>query len=198
MPLCLFGAGGHGRVVASQVKKLYEGNLCFGDDAIPSGAYVDGIINKYNSVLDITDHNLIFTIGNNLIRRKLQVMAESAGHQIAHIIIDHNNYFAHSPGAGTQVLAGSIVNIGAKIGSGVIINSGAIVEHDSNVGDYCHLAPGSIIGGNVTLGKNVLLGTNATVLPGISIASNCIIGAGAVVTRNIINAGTYTGIPVRS
>lgn len=195
--LCLFGAGGHGRVVASQLKRQQELHLCFGDAALQTGDNVDGINVDFRSILDIKNCQLIITIGDNPTRRHLQVTAEAAGHFIAHFVSNDAHYFAEQPKAGAQILSGAIINTGVVIGAGVIINSGAIVEHDSIVDDYCHIAPGSVICGGAKLGENVLIGANATVLPGISIVSNCIVGSGAVVTHHLNEAGTYIGVPAK-
>jgi acetyltransferase-like isoleucine patch superfamily enzyme len=47
-----------------------------------------------------------------------------------------------------------------------------------------------------TVGDNVSIGSNATILP-VEICNNVIIGAGAVVTKNIVEPGTYAGNPAR-
>jgi acetyltransferase-like isoleucine patch superfamily enzyme len=44
------------------------------------------------------------------------------------------------------------------------------------------------------VGNNVSIGSNATILP-VSICNNVLIGAGAVVTKNIMEPGTYIGNP---
>jgi acetyltransferase-like isoleucine patch superfamily enzyme len=49
---------------------------------------------------------------------------------------------------------------------------------------------------STSIGNNVSIGSNATILP-ISICDNVVIGAGAVVTKNIIESGTYIGNPAR-
>ena len=46
------------------------------------------------------------------------------------------------------------------------------------------------------IGDNVSIGSNATILP-IEICNNVIIGAGAVVTKNILEPGTYAGNPAK-
>ena len=46
------------------------------------------------------------------------------------------------------------------------------------------------------IGDNVSIGSNATILP-VSICNNVVIGAGAVVTKNIIEPGTYAGNPAK-
>jgi acetyltransferase-like isoleucine patch superfamily enzyme len=47
-----------------------------------------------------------------------------------------------------------------------------------------------------TIGNRVAIGSNATILP-VQIADDVVIGAGAVVTKNIIESGTYAGNPAR-
>ena len=49
---------------------------------------------------------------------------------------------------------------------------------------------------NTLIGNNVSIGSNATILP-INICDNVVIGAGAVVTKNITEAGIYTGNPAK-
>ena len=44
------------------------------------------------------------------------------------------------------------------------------------------------------IGNNVSIGSNATILP-VTICDDVVIGAGAVVTKDILHAGTYLGNP---
>ena len=46
------------------------------------------------------------------------------------------------------------------------------------------------------IGDRVSIGSNATILP-VAICSDVVIGAGAVVTRDILESGTYVGNPAR-
>ncbi|PWT72753.1 MAG: UDP-3-O-(3-hydroxymyristoyl)glucosamine N-acyltransferase [Bacteroidetes bacterium] len=46
------------------------------------------------------------------------------------------------------------------------------------------------------IGNHVSIGSNATILP-VSICDHVVIGAGAVVTRDIIEPGTYAGNPAK-
>jgi len=66
-----------------------------------------------------------------------------------------------------------VVNAGAVIGQGAIINSGAIVEHDCEIGEFVHIAPGTVLCGGVKIGRHSHIGTNSTVKQGIHIGSNC-------------------------
>ena len=47
-----------------------------------------------------------------------------------------------------------------------------------------------------SVGNRVSVGTNATILP-VSICDDVVIGAGSVVTRNILEPGTYAGNPAK-
>jgi len=195
--LCLFGAGGHGRVLAAQIRaRAPTARLCFGDGARPE-TELDGIALRFRGIEEVAGYPILITVGENDTRRRLQTAALDAGLELARVVIDPERFFASPPGPGTQVLAGAIVNTGARIGAGVIVNSGAVVEHDSVLGDFCHVAPGSVVGGGAALGAGSLLGTNATILPGVRVAPGCVIGAGGVVTVDLTTPGTYVGVPVR-
>ena len=196
--VCLFGAGGHGRVVAAIAQKIWpRTQLCFGDQKLPIGTSVGTLSVQFSKLEDITDHAVIATIGNTAARKTCMLRADELNTPFATLIANPDTYFAESPGDGSMVLSTVIVNPGAQIGRGVILNSGAIVEHDCMIGDYCHLAPGSVVLGDCTLGNEVWLGANATILQGLSITDNVTIGAGSVVTANITETGTYVGQPAR-
>lgn len=196
-PLCLFGAGGHGRVVGAIAARIWLANVIFGDSQRPLGSVVDGIPVMVSDLCDLREHRLLVTIGDITVRRNLQTQAEKLGLTCTHIIANPDGYFAAAPGAGTMILTSAVVNPGARIGRGAIVNTGAIVEHDCIIGDFCHLAPRSVLLGGCSLGCEVWLGANTTVLQGVSICSKAIIGAGAVVVHDITEPGTYAGVPAR-
>lgn len=98
-------------------------------------------------------------------------------------------------GAGSHVLAMSVVAVGVRAGVGVIVNHGAVVDHECVLGDGCHIAPGAVLCGCVTLGDNTFIGAGATILPRITIGANTIIGAGSVVTRDIPPGSIAYGSP---
>lgn len=91
------------------------------------------------------------------------------------------NYPAH--GMGLQAMAGSIIQVGCKIGKHVLINTGAQVDHDCVIGDYCHIGPGAILCGNVTLGEDCVIGAGAVVVQGVKLDAGTLIQAGSLVVR---------------
>lgn len=197
-PLCLFGAGGHGKVVASFAKSLWQAPVCFADAGQQIGTQISSLPVQFNEIGAITGHRVIITIGVNALREKLQNQAVSAGLGIATMVANCATLMTDRlPGRGTMVIGGAFVNVDAQLGAGVIVNTNAVVEHDCLIGDFCHLAPGAVALGGSHLGARVWVGANATVLQGVTVAADCIIGAGAVVTRDITVAGTYVGSPAR-
>ena len=99
------------------------------------------------------------------------------------------------------------------VGSNCKIQSHTFICELVTIGDNCFIGHGVMFvndlfstggpaGGNKELwkstliGNNVSIGSNATILP-VSICNNVVIGAGAVVTKNIIEPGTYAGNPAK-
>lgn len=195
--LYLFGAGGHGSVVASQWLRRKNELPGFIDENLQIGAKVGTSEVCANSLLAMKGGRLLISIGDNAKRRDVQKSAAEHGMLLETFIADPQNYWGHSVGSGTVILAGALVNQGAIIGSGVIVNSNAVVEHDCVIGDFVHISPNATVAGGVTLANNVWVGAGATILPGIKIAPDTIIGAGSVVNKTIERSGHYVGVPIR-
>jgi len=193
----IIGAGGHAKVIADIVIKSGDCLLGFLDDN-KSGESLLGYpvlgkienINKFEKTA-----KFIIGIGNNYARKdiseKYNLEWYTAVHPSAVIAIDV------SIGEGTAIMANAVINPSAKIGMHCIINTGAIVEHDNIIGDYAHISPNAATAGTVSIGELTHLGIGATVRNNISICAECVIGAGAVVVKNIVDKGTYVGVPAR-
>ena len=183
--LAIIGASGHGRVVADIARKNGYSEIVFLDDdenIHECGGYP--VIGK-SVEAGMIDADVIVGIGNASVRRRIQ---ESIPVVAEDIVI----------GTGTVVMAGTVINPGARIGKGCIINTCSCVDHDCEVGDYVHIAVGSHLCGTVSVGNGTWIGAGATVSNNVSICSNCMIGAGSIVVKNIDLAGTYFGVPARS
>lgn len=123
-------------------------------------------------------------------------MLMAAGMETPRLIHRHASVSpAAEIGAGSHVLAMSVVAAGVRAGEGVIVNHSAVVDHECVLGDGCHIGPGAVLCGCVTLGDNTFIGARATILPRITIGANTIIGAGSVVTRNIPPGSIAFGVP---
>jgi sugar O-acyltransferase (sialic acid O-acetyltransferase NeuD family) len=100
-------------------------------------------------------------------------------------------------GPGAVIMPRVVVNAGAVIGAGAIVNSAAVVEHDCVVGDDAHISPGAVLAGGARVGAGAWVGANATVLPLIEVGEWAVVGAGSTVTRNVAPGSTVVGTPAR-
>ena len=194
----MYGAGGHGTVVA-------DAALCAGFDLL---GFLDdgrafGDVLPLGKVLGGTGWwranpgvGVAVAVGDNVTRQRLLKALISDGVEPTRVV--HPSAVVSrtaSLGPGVAILALAVINPGARVGAGAIINSGAVVEHDVRVGDGAHVASNATLAGAASLGELSLLGSGACVLPGISIGEHSIVGAGAVVTRDIPARCVCRGVP---
>lgn len=197
--LLIFGAGGHGRVVADAALGVgawsrviatdRDTRRCHGE-LLPGVALlpVDAAMAQADAV-----H---IAIGDAASRRK--EAAALRGKPLATVVHSRASVSAHAAiEPGCFLAAQSVVAAGARLGSCVIVNHGAVVDHDVRVGDFCHIAPLAALGGGVQVGANVLVGSGASVLPNLRIAGDVTIGAGAAVCDDLADPGRYAGVPAR-
>jgi sugar O-acyltransferase (sialic acid O-acetyltransferase NeuD family) len=102
-----------------------------------------------------------------------------------------------SLGNGCQILAGCVIGTGAILGNHVIVNTRASVDHECELGDGVHVAPGATLCGCVSVGQHTLIGPGSVVLPRVNIGKNVIVGAGSVVTHDLPDNVSVWGVPAR-
>lgn len=85
---------------------------------------------------------------------------------------------------GAQIMAGVVVQPGARIGENTIVNTRSSIDHDSYLGANCHLAPGAILCGDVRIGDSSFIGAGATVVQAVIVAPGRVIKAGSLTTRD--------------
>ena len=99
---------------------------------------------------------------------------------------------------GVQIMAGSVVQPGSRLGENVIINTGARVDHDCVIDAHSHVAPGVTLSGHVYIGKGAHVGTGASIIQGIKVNAGGIVGAGAVVIDDVPAGATVVGVPAKT
>lgn len=116
---------------------------------------------------------------------------------------------------GSHSFVGPFVEIqkGVVIGDRTKVQSHSFICELVSIGNDCFIGHGVMFindlfsdggpaGGDASkwqatrIGNHVSIGSNATILP-ISICDDVVIGAGAVVTKDIIEPGTYIGNPAK-
>ena len=197
--LLIFGAGGHGRVVADAARAIGATGLLASDrnPAQCQGELLPGVpLHPPDAPAPAQAMALHVAIGHNAAReRESHALGLQRLHTVCHPAASVSPFA--QLGAGSFVAAQAVVAPGAQLGLGVIVNHGAVVDHDCRIGDFAHIAPGVVLGGAVRIGTGVLVGAGAVVLPGRSVAVGAVVGAGAVVCDNIDSAGTWVGVPAR-
>lgn len=197
--LIIIGASGHGKVVADIAKKNGYENIIFLDDneSIKTcGQYP--VLGKTDAFTDY-DGDVFVGIGNNSIRKRIMEMVEKEG-RIMPTLIHPNAVIADdvTMSHGIAVMAGAVINSGAVLGKGCIVNTSSSVDHDCRLGDYVHVAVGAHIAGTVIIGEGSWIGAGSTIINNLNVCDNCMIGAGAVIVKDIVNPGTYIGVPAHS
>jgi len=199
----VYGGGGHAKVVIDILERMKDVKPAFVvDDTKRRGAKLCGypVIGGGEALLAGGRRVKagIVAIGDNAARARVAAWltehgfrAASAIHPAATIARDVEI------GKGTAVMAGCVINSGARIGSHVILNTGASVDHDCAIGDFVHVAPGCHLCGGVKVGAGALLGVGTVVIPGVSIGTHVVVGAGSTVLQGIPDGARVAGSPCR-
>jgi UDP-perosamine 4-acetyltransferase len=208
----IWGAGGHGKVVAD-IARAGGGTVVGFVDRDP--AKQGQVVEPGGALVIISEAELLALLANSRPLSEVHgttAIAIGIGDNVARItslrrapgvsipLLVHPSAAVSAwslLGRGTVVFPLAVVNSATTVGEGVIVNSGAIIEHDCVVGDGAHIAPGSVLTGGVHVGARTTVGAGATVLPGLRIGSDAVVGAGAVVTRDVPDHATVAGNPAR-
>lgn len=203
--LVVFGAGGHGKVVADVGRSAGFVVVGFLDDApgrvdaqffglpvVRGDEYLAGRTRLSGTAVALG-------IGDNAARQRTFQRLRIAGVEVA-TLIHASAAVAPSAclGTGTVVMALAAVNPDASVGDGVILNTGSVVEHDCRLGDFVHLSPNVALGGAVEIGDRTHLGLGAVALPGVRIGVDVRVGAGAAVIQDVRDGITVVGVPARA
>ncbi|MGG7073958.1 acetyltransferase [Campylobacter sp. 9BO] len=183
----IYGASGHGLVVADIARAVGYDEIVFLDDVSDM---------KFSPNLPKTD--IIIAIGSNKTREILQNRVEESGFNVVSLV--HPSAVI-SPSAvierGVVVMPKSVINAKALIKCGAIINTGAVIEHECVIGEFAHISPNAALAGNVKVGARTHIGIGSSVIQGVSIGKDCTIGAGSVVVRDLPDSITAYGVSAR-
>lgn len=198
--IAIIGSGGHTRSSTNLLLSYYDNDDIF----IYDNSFIKGNKEKINGIPLIgkindikSDQRVFLSIGNNMLRKNY---FHKFKNQIIKKNLFHNESLQEkdlSIGISNQIYAHSYINSQVKIGDNNIINTGVIIEHETKIGDHNHLSIGVKICGRVSIGNMCSIGAGAVILDQLSICDNVIIGAGSLVIRDVKDAGTYVGNPLK-
>lgn len=167
------------------------------DDNIAVGTSISEVpvLGKIDRWQEYAQNAFIIAIGNNETRVKIAEQLPVQWYRAVHPRAVVSAYAVL--GQGTVVMPGAVINAGACVGNHCIINTCAVVEHDCVLEDYVHISPNAALGGTVTVGAKSHIGIGTSVRNNVAICDGCVIGAGAVVVKDILELGTYVGVPAK-
>lgn len=206
-PIIVIGAGGHAKVVIDTLKQCGMETLGAVDaDAAKHGQSIlgmkilgnDEVIANYQSDAVLLA-NGIGSTSNTIQRQEIYTRFKNQGYSFVTVV--HPSSILSKDvevGEGSQVMAGTVLQAGIRIGENCIINTRASIDHDCRIGDHVHIAPGAVLSGSVTVEHGAHVGTGASIIHEITIGERSVIGAGAAVTRSVHAGKTTTGVPAKA
>ncbi len=193
----LLGASGHAKVIIDILKsKNIKISGLFDDNPDLKSLLEYPVLGKF-SPHTLNDEELIISIGNNLIRKKIVDSLPARikyGRAISPTAVISE--YAHIEG-GTVIMQGAIVQSCTNVGKHCIINTQASVDHDCTIDDFVHISPNACLCGGVTVGEGSHIGAGAIVIPGIKIGKWSMVAAGSVVIRDVTDHVVIAGNPTR-
>ncbi len=100
-------------------------------------------------------------------------------------------------GAGTSILAGSVICPEAIVGDHVIILQNTSVNHHTRIGDFATLSATVTVLGYIDIGRNAFVSGGSTIAPRVRIGDSALVGAGSVVLRDVPAGHVVAGNPAR-
>lgn len=200
--LAIYGAGGHGKVIADTAELLGWRYIVFYDENHQENKMCGPWQTKGSFVelcenIDTYD-GVIVAIGNNKIRWDKYTYLKRIEAPLVSIIHPQSTVSKYADiGLGTVIFAEAVVNAFTRIGEASIINTSASVDHDCKIGNAVHICPGTHLAGNVSVGDFSWIGIGSSVIQGINIAHDVYLGASSAVVKDIEQSGKYFGVPAK-
>ena len=201
--LLIIGAGGHGRVIADIAQQSGEwSQLAFLDEAVdlPDRIMDIPVLKTMGDSASLRTRYPDAVVAVGECSRRMQLIDEFSALGFRLPVIRHPAAIVSryaEIGAGSQVLALSVINAGARTGTGCIINTAATVDHDCDLGDGVHISPGAHLAGGVRIARCTWIGIGASVRGRCQIGREVTVGAGAAVVSDIDDGQTVVGVPAR-
>lgn len=204
-PIVIIGGGEHARVLIEALRSgpFAERLLGFVDPAPCERAQAlgvarlggDGALPAHRGALGV----LGFGAVDDRTRRREVVQRLDGVLQGWACVVHHTAWISPTAtlGAGSVVLAGAVVQTGARIGVHCVVNDGAVIEHDVVLGDFVQVGPRAAIGGGATVGPDAYIGLGASVRDHVSVGAGALVGMGAVVVDNVVAGARVMGVPAR-
>ncbi len=198
--LLVIGSGGHARTILElaflnqfHVVGIIDVNYKDVEESILDTPVIGGI--EQLERFDSSDTQVFIAMGENTERSQLFNDVLGAGYTIPNLI--HPSAIVSKTAKieqGVAVCAGCIINPMVHVCNGAIVNTGSIVDHETEIGQFVHVAPGANIAGRVVVGDRTFVGIGASIVDKLNIGEDVIIGAGTVVLNDIPSGSKVVGV----
>ncbi|KMQ68966.1 acetyltransferase [Chryseobacterium sp. FH2] len=187
----LYGASGHGKVVAEVAEEC--------------GYHIEAYIDEYLSEEKVLNYPVLHTVPPH----DIEVLISIGNNRVRKEIVNQHQLFSYitllHPKAiisksvkieeGTIVMPGVTINAVAEIGKHCIINTNASIDHECIIEDFVHISPNAALAGGVYVGEGTHIGIGVNIIQGIKIGKWCTIGAGSVIISDVPDGSTVVGNP---
>jgi sugar O-acyltransferase (sialic acid O-acetyltransferase NeuD family) len=205
--IAIVGGSGHGRVAldAARRQDRYE-VVGWLDSRLPAGRDIAGlnVLGQPTRIDELAvNHRLdgvFLGISDNWTRAQVWEEMRKRASSLELVSIVHPASVVAPDaalGAGTLVLAGAIVNPGARIGIQCIVNTRVSLDHDSELKSHASLLPGVVTGGNVVVGEFACVCIGSVLAHQVRIGEHTVVGAGSVVLADLPGYVLAYGTPAR-
>lgn len=202
IPIVLYGAGGHGKVIADMIERGGTYAVAgFLDERVQGEVMGIPVLGGREQIPLLRGKGItaaVVSIGKASVREALQRELSASGFTLP-VIIHPSAQVARGVrlGPGTVVMPGAVIGPDTELGDGCIVNTCASVDHYCRIGHFVHIAPGAHLAGDVTVGDRVFIGIGSAVREGVTIGDNTLVGAGSVVVSDLPSGWVAYGSPAK-
>ncbi|PHJ94750.1 acetyltransferase [Nostoc linckia] len=193
--LVFLGGGGHAAVLHALALACEADIVGLCDPALVAsglGRWRDVPVLGDDSALTDLDRNAVLIVNaigqtaRSQRRREASARVRALGFRMA-TLIHPTAWIADDVriAEGVQIMAGTIIQPGCRIGEDTIVNTGASLDHDCDVESHVHIAPGATLCGGVRIGEGAFIGAGTTIIEGIRVGAGALVAAGSTLTRMV-------------
>jgi sugar O-acyltransferase (sialic acid O-acetyltransferase NeuD family) len=210
----IFGSAGFAKEVLFLIRRMNASRSFFGNVDFFVAADMDSSVGSVVQGVEVLSESAFFqrysgvakncfvAVGSPSLKRKIAAKLEVDPSVTFPTLVDPSVVMDQTEGTislgkGVILCAKSVLTTDIELGDFVHVNLDCTIGHDSKIGAYSTLSPGVHVSGRVCLGAEVFAGTGAVFLEELRVTEQAVVGAGAVVSRDLLQAGTYVGIPAR-
>ena len=189
--IAIYGASGHGKVVADIAISNGYDEVVFIDDG-------DNPYLNFHEYVERYDYPIALGIGKNSTRKMVYEKIKTKNFEVK-TLIHTKSIIARDVvlKEGVVVMPGVVINTGSIIGAGTILNTSSVIEHDCVIENFVHIAPNCALAGNVCVKDMTFVGIGSSVIQGKVIGKNSVVGAGSVVIEDIPDKVLSYGVPAK-